>query len=121
MTLIEFLLARIAEHEASAHEFDWTIGNPLAEWGAYEKIVPSGEYPWIEADPAWVLADCAAKRAIIALWAEEWDDWHGSGSGLVRTRMTDDQYHRVLIAEYVLHSLALPYADHADYDEAWRL
>jgi hypothetical protein len=67
-----------------------------------------------------MVAECEAKRRIVALWAEEWPEWHGPGSGLTRTRMTDDQFHRVLVAERVLGYLATPYADHPDYDEAWR-
>jgi hypothetical protein len=46
-------------------------------------------------DPARVLAECAAKRRIVEMYAGQ----HGQ--------------------PYVLHFLALPYADHPDYRQEW--
>jgi hypothetical protein len=61
-------------------------------------------------DPARVLADVAAKRAILAR--------HSTGAGSLRTHgwyceVCDDG-----CAE--LPALAAVYADHPDYDESWR-
>lgn len=86
MTLAEFLTARLDEDEAAAREV-------------------SRRWPW---DPARVLADVAAKRAIVAKWhslAEQADHptigAHCTGVGLT------------------LHLLAQPYSSHPDFDPAW--
>lgn len=52
-------------------------------------------------DPAFVVADVAAKRRIIG-WADS-------------PALPDIERY------YVLHALAMPYADHPDYREEWRL
>jgi hypothetical protein len=85
MTLIDFLLARIAEDEAVARD-------SLALYG------PGSSLYVARHDPARVLAECAAKRRIIA--AHEAADF----------ALNDD----------VIRLLALPYAEHPDFDEAWR-
>lgn len=54
-------------------------------------------------DPARVLAECEAKRRII----EQVRDVEWTSSYAVR--------------DFVLEHLALPYADHPDFDPAWRL
>lgn len=94
MTLDEFLLARIAEDE---------------EWAKYE-----AEYGRF--DGTRVLVECDAKRRIIeAAWADllqiegEW--------GHSKNR---DQLSAANDYPEVVQLLALPYADHPDYDEAWR-
>jgi len=66
-------------------------------------------------DPTRVLAECAAKRQTVAYFAEEIEY-----TGLDRQRMTDDQFRRVLDAERTLGWLAQPYADHPDFNPAWR-
>lgn len=89
-TLVEFLLARIAEDEAVAAEQD---GAEYFTDGA-----------WPEGMPARVLAECAAKRAII-------------GMSIQATR---ESY--VNAAAYLadaLQALATVYADHPDYREEW--
>jgi hypothetical protein len=85
MTLTEFLLARIAEDEASA-----------TNWLRFE--VRDG-IPGNYAIPDRVLAECEAKRRIVGLIDPDRNRWS------VRN---------------ILGTLALPYADHPDYDEGWR-
>ena len=91
MTLTEFLLARIAEDEAMArHSLDGEL-----------ECLPSlttkrGDVLYVGVNPARVLAECEAKREILAL------SEHGCG----------DDYQRVQ------HALAIPYADHPDYVHA---
>jgi len=86
--LDEFLIARIRDDQADA----------MAGWRW--KALPAGEYARLQAH---VLADCDAKRRIIAA------DWRADDSG-----------EATLIRQDVLRLLALPYADHPDYDETWR-
>ncbi len=138
MTLTEFLNARIAEDEAVARvavipAHDGYKPHPeLASWH-YE---PDGEVEYVQTaemlahqyaeriyvtmdgegirsavdeevgphiarhDPARVLAECEAKRRII--------------------NMMDDPRRDTYEIHEVLAVLALPYADHPDYDPAWR-
>ena len=59
-------------------------------------------------DPARVLADLAAKRAIVVKCQEQLVHPHSCPVGRYLARDT-------------LKLLAAPYADHPDFDEAWRL
>ena len=129
MTLTEFLLARIAEDEAVAQKaggdeweyaaccgamqiqtvrVDGTLGyeQHRAITRDYEGLSDSVEEdagPHVARhDPARVLAECKAKRRIVeryAFLAEYGDDGD---------------------ARWVLPLLALPYADHPDFQEEWR-
>jgi hypothetical protein len=78
-------------------------------------------------DPARVLAECEAKRRIV----EQYADYLSSVKAYRSPRWADamneqdkqsaaqaEARHRV--AEDVVRLLALPYANHPDYDEAWR-
>lgn len=101
MTITEFLEARIAEDEAAAN--------------AYAKVPPLQVFngsTWVGGyDPARVLAECAAKRAIIKL-AEDVEsmdtqisnEWGGPNDGT---------------ADEILAALAAVYADHPDYQDEW--
>jgi len=88
--LVEFLLARIAEDEAYAsyvleQQRDRTVWAP----------------PWTVLAPARQLAECEAKRRIVA----------------TIQRWLDTGYPTL---DHVLFALALPYADHPDYRDEWR-
>lgn len=103
-TLTEFLLARIAEDEAVAREAidcgpEWV--HEAMRYGA---------------NPARVLAECEAKRRIVE-YRYSWN--------LEAERMSEPPFGpifeaKVSAADAVLRALALPYADHPDYDEVWR-
>ncbi len=125
MTLVDFLLARIAEDEAIArcalhldavrpcvwqteHHNSQYHAEPnrchIAEdssghyWSvAHEVFIPNAEH-MARHDPARVLLECEAKRRIV----QECEPFG---------RLGDPD---------VLMYLALPYADHPDYDDAWR-
>lgn len=110
MELSEFLLARIAEDEESAR--------------AASSVLPSGPDPSYVSladgllrmqqrfDPARVLAECEAKRFVIdALRGYEPSDEWG---------VEPDIGKRANNAAGALRRMALPYADHPDYDEEWR-
>jgi hypothetical protein len=124
VSITEFLLARIEEDRVDAlrcRNLGVDVGN-LSGWVEIGgEDTDAAQALFGRFSPARVLAECEAKRRIVALWTDVWDDWHGFGSGLTRTAMTDDQYSQVLTAEAVLGYLALPYADHADYDPGWKL
>ena len=119
LTLTEFLLARIAEDEATAqtgrNEYwrveggpSWTDDRPyelvgggkhLATFDDDHGILPSIHIGrW---SPARVLAECEAKRRIV--------------EGMQPYCPIDD-----ISAPEVLGYLATPYADHPDYREEWR-
>lgn len=114
MSIVEFLLARIAEDEEIAH----VASDPSEVWevevsdahhtfaqvcavgdGAVASSVLTVDAEHIARyDPKRVLAECAAKRAII--------EWHRNWP--------------VLVEAPALHILAAVYADHPDYREEWK-
>jgi Family of unknown function (DUF6221) len=123
MTLTEFLMARIAEDEAVARAVTpgpwwiektsshmdtetWAVAD-IERFRGYTNHVSVGEdKPLAEYiarhDPARVLAECEAKREIIKAADEV-----GRGTGWITTQT-------------FLQLLALPYADHPDYQQEWR-
>ena len=102
LTLTAFLLARIAEDAAAAE-------NVLADR-------PPGASPNWDMDagywgPARVLAECEAKRRIVARCDYATTDEFGSDYDLAP---------RYDLGLEVLQALALPYADHPDCREEWK-
>ena len=133
--IAEFLLARIAETERRGRSYrlkpnapglgeTWHDGDPDAPhgWWNYrtdaQRAVTAEEWDaWAEActepvvDPL-VLADCAAKRAVVAYAGEHPLRSHNHGRGALDMQ--------ALTLAVVLRHLATAYADHPDYDETWR-
>ncbi|HKY58323.1 MAG TPA: DUF6221 family protein [Aeromicrobium sp.] len=117
-TLSEFLLARIAEDEVRARSSYRVIDARLevADYGDHlsmdgERMSPR-EYVdrFCEPNPdVRLLAECKAKRRIVELHAL-WDNAEGYSPSYWSAPV-----------EEILAQLALPYADHPDFDEAWRL
>ena len=134
MTLTDFLLQRIAEDEAVAREAtpgkwhaDDTYSTVTAEpytsaREAYDRasaavdcwVIPEsmdsrvGDHNLAHIarhDPARVLAECEAKRRIVERAGFLIDEPDGLGN----------------LCEGILMDLALPYADHEDYREEWRV
>jgi hypothetical protein len=115
MTLVEFLLARIAEdagiaesvspppwHVVDADDEVYVISQDFGEEVAVtDHLNVDHIMQW---DPARVLAECEAKRRIIDQ-AEQWIENYDEG--------TDP------MSAATLRLLALPYADHPDYDPKW--
>lgn len=98
MTLTDFLLARITEDEAAARAATTgTLASSLSVWEAEDR---PGVFELL-IDPTRVLTECEAKQGIVDAWI---GGVLGSGTG---------PFH-------VLRLLALPYADHPDYDPEWR-
>jgi hypothetical protein len=147
-TLTEFLLARIAEDEEvarAASPASWTQGVKRAgspgRWHgieAYSVLVDRSDRVFTEGaplvadspsvsdvehiarhDPARVLAECEAKRRIVAMGQfsdspeSAVDFWLEVGEG-----KTPPQPVGALVD--VFRALALPYADHPDFREEWR-
>ena len=107
MTLVEFLSARLDEDEAAAQEVHLVAC----------EIHPQGmEDTWCTCPiPARVLAEVEAKRRIVEEHSDTKEDVHEC-QGYIDDRRS------VAIWEHcpTLRLLALPYADHPDYDEEWK-
>jgi hypothetical protein len=108
VTIVEFLLARIAEDEEAAR------GSKADNARNPHMKIPAS---WITGVADRVLAECEAKRRIVELSAT----WMDQGE-----RATGHDHATVMLktqgitAETVLRTLVLPYADHPDFDEEWR-
>lgn len=134
MTLTDFLLARFSEDEEIArgayrdsvdndgvcHE-RWTDATTAVMWGDLAAITGlEADYlanHIARHDPARVLAECEAKRRIVALHANE-----GEADGLSYCATCEDRYVHDA-ADWPCPSirpLALPYSDHEDFKEEWR-
>ena len=99
MSITDFLNARIAEDEAAAREYQ------QYEDEVYETA------GWFNCTR--VLAECAAKRAIV----EQWEDPSAGDSLLIDA--ADAGY--VLAIDYTLRNLAAVYAEHPAYLDEWRV
>jgi hypothetical protein len=104
MTLTEFLLERFAEDEAGATPGEgWDVSN----WD-WDVSVQFWDYGEVHIGHQRFLADCEAKRAIM----KEHDGAHNC------VRYVDPDDNRDC---RTLRALATVYANHPDFDEAWRL
>lgn len=141
MTLVEFLtaqmdaLAAAAEAAAELQGSRWTsarglivgskpaVGKPQgcdlwdSESGYLAMERATAEHCALH-DPAFVLADITAKRAIIEL-AQEATEIDRS-LDLDRRVGWRDESAEPCIGDLILRQLALPFADRPGYDEAWR-
>lgn len=134
MTLTEFLLARIAEDEEDARSAMASMEGRGEQWecrsGTYadhvQRVGPHlrdrqiaeavfGARHIARHDPARVLAECEAKRAIAELHEDLLDEDQGGNLRSDGCYSCDAPW-----PCSTLRALALPYADHPDYDEDWR-
>lgn len=95
MSIVEFLLARIAEDEADARKLAATDRRPVLSLAT---TVNHSER---------LLLECEAKRRIVEAHRRQVED--------------DDPCAWIVASETLLHTLAAVYADHPDYDPAWRV
>lgn len=133
LSLTDFLLARFAEDEAAAREAlrgaqpnDRFVARL---WGDEKPLV-------VTCSPERVLAECEAKRRLIALAFEhaatidgEWGCCHDAEALKTRIVKADgpwegdeplpDDCSAADSATPYLLALALPYAQHPDYNPAW--
>lgn len=135
MDIVEFLPARLDEDEAAAQFVEDNSAPFTGEWvnddgralrtrnGWTLAYMPDAK-PWrpgvldhiARHDPARVLAEVAAKRAIVAQHAGTHEcpspnDW---ALGKNTDYVTEEEC-------WTLRNLAAPYADHPDYNPAWRV
>jgi Family of unknown function (DUF6221) len=105
-----FLLARIEEDESAALCLSVCRDRVSDRDGASTdpRIVEAGRI-----DPLWVLADCAARRRIVADHQERADVLRGPAEAF------DAGVYAGLA--YALRHLAQPYDDHPDFRPEWRL
>jgi hypothetical protein len=105
MTLVEFLRARITEDEKRAG---------LGSWEGWDRRV---------------LAECAAKRRIIAVAVGDWDEatidravrLNQRGSTVVYEDGEEEEEVAEWTTTRLLRALAAVYADHADYQPEWKV
>lgn len=116
--LAEFLLARIAEDEADARESD------LNRWRGH--VFDVDVNGWF--NPPRVLAECEAKRQVVAAYLNEKTRRDAYQSEDARAGEDEEQAIRRRSSaartrglEIALERLALPYADHPDFRPEWRL
>jgi hypothetical protein len=113
--LVEFLLARVSEDEAFARASASLLLIIQTERCA---VIGSDEHRtymhFDRHDPARVLAECAAKRAIVA---EADRGRRALAAGVINSSNVS----LAASGETVLKALAAIYASHPDYDQAWAL
>jgi hypothetical protein len=129
--LVAFLLARMAEGEAVAREAGERVyvcdhcgvpTSPDGEWADGADHLPNHHSNWLPVhDPARVLAECEAKRRIVELHsADPVPQRMVYGTIVACSTCGDVDDNPTEWPCETLCLLALPYADHADYDEGWR-
>jgi hypothetical protein len=112
MTLSEFLHARIDDDERlarAAASLPSSPASPASRTVAGVVTVP---------DAARLLAECVAKRRIVELAYEA--TGYDMTVDLERTSSARADSAIGFVGDRILEALALPYADHPDYDETWR-
>ena len=115
-SLTDVLLARIAEDEAQVEKH-------LASWGHSPNIGSPGpcmnsEYLDMTIGPYRVLAECAAKRRIVEEYAARDTDV----PLMLGEPGTDPRRQREWSGlRFAVSLLAAIYADHPDFDPAWRI
>jgi len=130
MTLTEFLLARIAEDKAAARREQDEVAERIAAQGpitwAFEPGVESSPF-----FPARVLAECEAREKVVKLhrWRKPDVVFYGHGADAANhcTAGCDDgmaDVYQILLGKRwpcpTLRAIALPYADHPDYQQEWK-
>jgi hypothetical protein len=107
MDLAEFLLARIAEDEGRATD---ALGGRILAQLYVSKNATAGDIRFAERfDPARALAECEAKRRIVEQAQEHWDSAYGEPEIFIEEPW-----------QGILRQLALPYANHPDYQPEWK-
>lgn len=125
LTLTDFLLARIAEDEAVARI---AMRNPI-----FPDYVENGpawhcdeQSSHVAVAPARLLAECEAKRRIVEIHdrvESDWIDGDGDDRSGVFCAVCEGEAGYTGGDTYpcpTLRAVAAVYADHPDYDEAWR-
>lgn len=113
MTLTEFLLQRIAEDEARATRHHTLLcARTDLTWENDEHGTQTEPYPCNCGYPERVLAECAAKRAIVERYEHagaSMAQYPNAGNGMALGALTD-----------VLRHLAAVHADNPYYRDEWK-
>lgn len=129
MTLTDFLLARVAEDDAAArkagsaawanmHHNIYLAGDPSNEVvavGPWDGDLGDAAEHMARQDPARILAECKAKRAVVAQYDSALQQTYGRNAPDVQAELE-------AIAEAVeqcVMSLARVYVDHPDHRPEW--
>lgn len=121
MTITEFLEARITEDEAVARDIAGCESrDPEGQGysGTVMEMEGSARYGVIAVDPARLLAECAAKRAIIEMHRRTMDTY-GDALGDTCTMCADSGPDAQPFPCDTLKALAAVYKDHPDYQPEW--
>lgn len=110
MTITEFLEDRITEDEDTAGSGWSRLGDSRWE---------TNNYGQCHLTPAAVLAECAAKRAIIKVAGDIHDRITGEWGG--GERWSDDGWQAGNEGTEIVCALASVYRDHPDYQKEWSL
>jgi hypothetical protein len=114
MTITEFLLARVVEDEAAMDGAEGAAAWPLDM--TRPQVSGDSQASWVVIGRDRVLAECEAKRRIVGLAqsADEADRYAAEVIGGVDGAAVDTD------GAGILRALASVYADHPDFDPAWR-
>lgn len=116
LSLTEFLLARIAEDEATARAWPDDTDGVAPDGRPWRD--PTGHFIW--QPKARALAECEAKRRIVERCALILEAFSAQNGGPGRPLWHDVNRRERSHADATLAALALPYADHPDYQEDCR-
>lgn len=105
MTIVEFLLARIAEDEALVDDCDHSTRPPI---GGLQSVDIPHEFGGVSLYDFRLAAECEAKRAAVDLAILDED-----------AACEDDDYNGYGFGDRLLRALAAVYADHPDYRPEW--
>ena len=118
MTLSQFLLARIAEDETIARENTWPEAAHTSAC-RYDQIELLNRCKC--KIPSRVLAECEAKRRIVAIALEHMETIDGQwGCGHSAEQIWAGDCPDSPDDDGLLQALALPHVDHPDYLARWR-
>lgn len=125
MDLVTFLLDRFGEDEVEINQHPIDDGEPLDEslepQGLRAEVGADWPYAkWLRIGKARALREVEAKRRIVAMY----EDAATEGQALLNRRVHGATVMAATASVgafyLVLQELALPYADHPDYDPEWK-
>ena len=118
MSITDFLLARITEDEAVARAaIETTVPDKWENSTQTGNYYPADVAFWDSITPARILAECAAKRAIVELHKQSGIRWVGFPRADKQESYCVHDNHSSPCE--TLRALAAIYADHEDYQQEW--
>lgn len=116
MTIIDFLLALVAEDEAEA--------DGAGSFTPWSDDFQRDNYGHLTVQPARVLAECEAKRQTIDAALEVAEKMDGDlgcvhSADAIRAGDVPDDCYGPLVLGWILEPMARVHAKHPDFDPAW--